>query len=151
MYIHVRSAQAADMPSVFDLVNELAIYERAAEEVTTSIDEYQKDLESGWFRCKVAELDGKCVGCMIYYPAYSTWKGRMLYLEDFVVAQESRRKGIGEALWSSLVEEAKEESCTSIKWQVLDWNLPAKGFYQKIGAQLEGGWENGRLWLVDTH
>ncbi len=148
-HVTVRRGASADLEAVFALVEELAAFERLPEEVVTTPAIYREDLAEGWFELLVAEdADGTIVGAMIYFWSYSTWKGRMLYLEDFVVAPDQRRRGIGEALWASLVEAAQAGGCTSIKWQVLDWNASAKAFYTKQGAELEGGWENGRLWLA---
>ena len=150
--ITVRPAAAEDMAAVFALVEELAVYERAGHEVATTPEAYREHLAAGWFDCLVAvEQVGRqppgIVGTMIYYRAYSTWKGPMLYLEDFVVAEAARRRGVGAALWGELVARARAARCSSVKWQVLDWNEPAKAFYAAVGAELEGGWENGRLWL----
>ncbi len=146
--IEVRRGETADLDAVFALVKELAAFERMPEEVATSPAIYREDLAEGWFELLVAEdARGAVVGAMVYYWAYSTWKGRMLYLEDFVVAPDQRRRRVGEALWAALVEAAQAGGCTSIKWQVLDWNTSAKAFYTKMGAEMEGGWENGRLWL----
>lgn len=144
----MRRGEAGDLEAVYALVKELAEFERMPEEVATTPTIYREDLAEGWFELLVAEdAEGAVVGAMIYYWSYSTWKGRMLYLEDFVVTPDSRRRGVGEALWRVLVELAQAAECTSIKWQVLDWNDSAKAFYSKMGAEMEGGWENGRLWL----
>lgn len=144
----IRRGTATDLPAVHRLVEELAEFERLPEEVATTPAIYATDLAEGWFEVLVAEdAAGLVVGAMVYYRAYSTWKGRMLYLEDFVVARAWRRAGVGRALWRELIAIAKEAGCTSVKWQVLDWNVTAKAFYQQAGAELEGGWENGRLYL----
>lgn len=144
----VRPGHDADLPAVYALVCELAEFERARHEVATDVAAYRRDLAAGCFELLVAEHPAAGVGgMMLYYPAYSTWKGRMLYLEDFVVAQRARRRGVGSALWEALVRVARERECTSVKWQVLDWNEPARAFYRARGAELESGWENGRLWL----
>ncbi len=146
--VTVRRGETADLEAVFALVQELAEFERMPGEVATTPAIYRDDLAEGWFELLVAEdATGAVVGAMVYYWAYSTWKGRMLYLEDFVVAPDRRRQGIGGALWSSLVDAARAGGCTSIKWQVLNWNDSAKAFYTKMGAEMEGGWENGRLWV----
>ncbi len=144
----VRSLAPTDLQAVYDLVCELADFERLAGEVATSPEIYAVDLAAGWFQGLVAEdARGRVVGGMIYHQAYSTWRGRMLYLEDFIVGHTHRRLGIGELLWQHLVQEARARDCTSIKWQVLEWNDSAKSFYEKMGASLEAGWENGRLML----
>ena len=147
----VRRARPGDLSAVHALVRELADFERAPEAVVTTPSDYVRDMASGWFECLVAAEpeahDATLLGAMVYHRAFSTWKGPMLYLEDFVVAAAARRRGIGSALWSALVAEARAQGCSSIKWQVLDWNDSAKAFYRARGAELEGGWDNGRLWL----
>ena len=148
----LRALREDDLAAVHELVRELAEYERLPDEVETTPTTYLTDLKQGWFEGLVAEDEsGAIVGAMIFYQAYSTWKGRMLYLEDFVVAQRHRRRGIGELLWRGFIAEAQARGCTSVKWQVLDWNEPAKSFYEKMGATMEGGWDNGRLFLLPQH
>ena len=145
----VRPGAATDLDAVYALVEELADYEKAADEVDTSPDIFRADLSAGWFELLIAEEDDtrRVLGIMLYYRSYSTWKGRMTYLEDFVVAKDARRRGVGRALWTALVDAAKANGSTSVKWQVLDWNEDAKAFYREVGAEIETGWENGRLWL----
>lgn len=147
--VNIRPGTSADLPAVFALVEELAAYERAADEVAVGLADYERDYAAGRFDLLIAEdrTGGSVVGMMLYYPAYSTWKGRMLYLEDFVVAAAARRRGVGRALWAALVAEGRERNCALIKWQVLDWNEPARTFYREAGAELEAGWENGKLFL----
>lgn len=147
--VAVRPGAASDLPAVFALVEELAAYERAADEVAVGLADYERDFAAGQFSLLIAEdgPGGPVVGMMLFYTAYSTWKGRMLYLEDFVVAESARRRGIGRALWAALVAEARRRECALVKWQVLDWNEPARTFYREAGAELEAGWENGKLFL----
>ena len=143
----IRKAKAADLPAIHDLVIELAIYEKEPDAVTASLETYQKDFADGVFEAHVAEYESKIVGMMVYYLTYSTWKGRMLYLEDFVVQQSSRQLGIGALLFDALMEEGREKGVKLIKWQVLDWNEPALAFYRKIGATIEQNWWTGKLFL----
>jgi len=144
----VRKGTREDLAAAFARVEELAEYEKAAHEVATSIKTYEQDYDAGWFELLIAENEkGNNLGVMIYYNSFSTWKGRMLFLEDFVVAEQARRTGVGEKLWDALVEVARQKACALIKWQVLDWNEPARSFYKKKGATLEPGWENGKLFL----
>ena len=130
------------MPRVLELINELAIYEKAPNEVLIS----EKTLvEEGFgpnklFDTIVAETDNEVIGMLLYYPVFSTWKGRSIYLEDFVVANSHRRKGIGQLLIDALVEEARSAQAKKIRWQVLDWNSPAIEFYKRINATLENSW-----------
>ena len=138
----IRKGTKEDMPRVLDLINELAIYEKAPDEVLIS----EKTLvEEGFgpnkiFDTIVAETDNEVIGMLLYYPVFSTWKGRSIYLEDFVVANSHRRKGIGQLLIDALVEEARSAQAKKIRWQVLDWNSPAIEFYKRINATLENSW-----------
>lgn len=147
MTINIRKATAADLPSIYDLVKSLAIYEKAEHEVTATLEDYQKDFAAGIFQSHVAELDGKVIGMVLYYMNYSTWKGRMLYLEDFVVFEEYRQLGVGQLLWDELGEEAKRQGAKLLKWQVLDWNEPAIKFYKKNNATIETEWHNGKIFF----
>ena len=138
----IRKGTKEDMPRVLDLINELAEYEKAPNEVLIS----EKTLvEEGFgpnkiFDTIVAETDNEVIGMLLYYPVFSTWKGRSIYLEDFVVANSHRRKGIGQLLIDALVEEARSAQAKKIRWQVLDWNSPAIEFYKRINATLENSW-----------
>ncbi len=150
--VRVRTGDKTDLPAVFALVKELAAFERAAKEVVTSAEVYERDFDDGCFELLIAEdVAGAVVGMMLFYPAYSTWKGRMLYLEDFVVSERGRRRGVGSALWARLVERGYELKCALLKWQVLDWNESAIAFYERAGAKLESEWLNGTIYLHDRH
>lgn len=147
MNIIIRRAEKADCDRMMDLVNELAVYEKAPEEVTVKMDHF---IESGfgpnpvWWAF-VAEVDGKVEGFALYYIRYSTWKGQRMYLEDFLVTDNMRGMGIGKMLFDRLIVEAKEKNFHGIVWQVLDWNEPAINFYKKYDAAFDGEWLNGSL------
>ena len=145
--IDIRSANAADLPVIHDLVRELAIYEKEEQAFTASLEDYQKDFADGVFQCLVAEDKGEVIGMCLYFLTYSTWKGRMLWLEDFVVRQSYRQKGVGQLLFDALQVRAKEMDCRLMKWQVLDWNEPAVRFYEKNEAIIEKNWWNGKIFL----
>ncbi len=145
--ISIRLAQTADLPAIYELVKELAVYEKAGEQVTASLEDYQRDFAAGIFEAQVAEVDNHIAGTVIYYMTYSTWKGRMLYLEDFVVQQAYRRYGIGQRLFDAFLQTAREKEARLVKWQVLDWNEPAIAFYQKNRAIIEQEWWNGKIFL----
>ena len=145
--IHIRIGAREDLKAVHDLVRELAIYEKGEADFVATLEDYQNDFAAGIFECLVAEKDHQIVGMALFYMSYSTWKGRMLYLEDFVVREAVRGHGIGQQLFDRLVEEARKRSCRLIKWQVLDWNKPAIRFYQKNEAIIEQEWWNGKLLL----
>lgn len=144
----IRKAVAADLPTIYDLVLELAIFEKEPDALTASIDDYYKDFEAGIFEAHVAEVDGKVVGTMVYYMTFSTWKGKMLYLEDFVVSEAYRKLGLGQLLFDALIEEGKRKEVRLIKWQVLDWNTSAIAFYEKNKAIIERNWWTGKRFLT---
>lgn len=147
--IDIRPAAAEDCAAMLDLIRELAIYERAPDEVTVSMDHF---CESGfgdnpvWWAW-VAEADGVVVGFALYYIRYSTWKGQRMYLEDIIVNEPWRGKGIGKLLMDKLVEVAVEKKFTGMMWQVLDWNEPAINFYKRYNARFDGEWLNASIEL----
>src|SRR5664279_244419 len=119
----IRKAVKEDCKRLMELIHQLAVYEKAPAEVTTSLAHFE---ESGfgekpvWWAL-VAEADGIVEGFALYYIRYSTWKGQRMYLEDFLVNNECRGKGIGKLLFDKLLEEAKERKLSGVVWQVLDW------------------------------
>lgn len=145
MSITIRRAEKKDCPRLLELVQELADYEKAPNEVTVTLDHFQ---ESGfgenpvWWGF-VAEENGIIHGFALYYIRYSTWKGQALYLEDLLVTENMRGKGIGKLLFDRLIEEAKEKGFKRMCWQVLEWNEPAINFYRKYNATLDPEWVNG--------
>ena len=129
---------------MLELVNELAIFERAPDQVTVTLSHFEV---SGFgpnpvYWAFVAEIDHTIVGFALYYIRYSTWKGQGLYLEDLLVTREHRGKKIGHLLFDALICEAKEKKYKGIAWQVLDWNEPAINFYKKYNASFDDGWIN---------
>ena len=143
----IRKGTKADLPAAFELIYELAVYEKAPREVDNTVERMEEDGFGpkpvfGYF---VAEEDGEIKGIALYYYRYSTWKGKSLYLEDLVVRASARGRGLGKRLFDAIVEEAKATRCRQINWQVLDWNEPAIRFYKRLGAQLDGEWVNGKL------
>jgi len=141
----LRKATKRDLQAVLDLVNELALYEKAPQEVTVTLADYETDFENKVFDIILAEQENVIVGIAFYYMAYSTWKGKMLYLEDFVVKEELRGKGIGKLLFKAFLEEAQHLGASLAKWQVLDWNEPAINFYEKYNSTIEKEWYNGKI------
>lgn len=141
----IRPGTFADLADIHNLVGDLARYEKAEHAFTASLDDYQRDFQDGIFQTIVAELDNKVVGMALYFITYSTWKGKMLWLEDFVVKESWRGKGIGSRIFQAYLEEAKKRDCRMVKWQVLDWNEPAIHFYEKVGATIEKDWWNGKI------
>ncbi len=148
MDISIRNAVKEDCKRMMELIHELAVYERAADEVTVSFEHF---VESGfgenpvWW-AYVAEVDNKVEGFALCYARYSTWKGRRLYLEDLLVTEKMRGKGLGKLLFDRLIEECREKKYSGMMWQVLDWNEPAINFYKKYkGVNIDRGWLNCNL------
>ena len=145
MNILIRKGTKEDLPAVHDLVRDLAVYEKAEEQLIATVEDYRRDFEKGWFECEVAVNAGQIIGVVLYYETYSTWKGRMLYLEDFVVKESFRQHGVGQLLFDAYLKTAKDKCCNLVKWQVLDWNTPAVNFYRKNNATIEKEWWNGKI------
>ena len=145
--ISVRPGKREDLPRVLDLVKELADYERAPHEVTNTVSQMETDGfgANPVFGFFVAESGSRIVGLSLYYWRYSTWKGKRLYLEDIIVTESERGRGIGKLLFDHTMEKSLEEKCTGMMWQVLDWNEPAISFYRKYGAKFDREWVNCHL------
>lgn len=146
--ISIRKALATDVPAIHHLIKELAIYEKAEEEVVTTPEELIRDGfgENPSFEAIVAEHQDKTVvGFALFFTAYSTWKGKSLYLEDFIVTEKQRKNGVGKLLFDRLVEIAKERKVKRFHWQVLDWNETAINFYQKYPVSFEDEWLNVKI------
>jgi GNAT superfamily N-acetyltransferase len=145
----IRRGQKYDIPAVFELINELALYERAPEQVTNTVammeeDGFGKHPVYGFFVAERADT-GKIIGTAIYYYRYSTWKGKRLYLEDYIVTESERGKGAGKLLFERVMRQCLEDGCTGMMWQVLDWNEPAIHFYKKYSSEFDSGWINCHL------
>lgn len=144
MMITIRRAERKDCARMMELVRELALYEKAPEQVTVDLGHFE---ESGfgpnpvWWAF-VAEENGVIAGMALYYIRYSTWKGQRMYLEDIVVTDSHRGKGIGKLLFDQLLVEAREKKFSGMMWQVLDWNEPAINFYKKYDAKFDPEWLN---------
>ena len=149
MAITVRRAVKEDCPRLLELVKELAVYEKAPDEVTVTLDHF---MESGFGKkpvwwAFVAEENGTVYGFALYYIRYSTWKGQAMYLEDILVTESARGKGIGKLLFDQLIVEARQKGLKRMVWQVLEWNEPAINFYNKYKADFDGEWLNGSLYV----
>jgi GNAT superfamily N-acetyltransferase len=144
MNVNIRKAVKQDCARILELVKELAVYEKAPDEVTVDYDHFE---ESGfgpnpvWWAF-VAEVDGLVQGFALYYIRFSTWKGQRMYLEDLLVTEEMRGKGLGKLLFDQLLTEAKQRKLQGIQWQVLEWNEPAINFYKKYAASFDPEWVN---------
>jgi GNAT superfamily N-acetyltransferase len=146
--IDIRFATAEDAPTIFALVTALAHYEREPDAVKCSAEDFRLQLAAPAppFECLLAERDGVALGFALFFHNYSTWRGRRgLYLEDLFVPKEHRGAGIGKALLVRLARVARERDCARMEWAVLDWNEPAIGFYEALGAKPMSDWTTFRL------
>ncbi len=160
MNITIRKAVKEDCPRLLELISELALYEKAPQEVTVTLEHF---IESGfganpvWWAFaatspsnslskaeggQASDNEEVILGFALYYIRYSTWKGQRMYLEDILVTEQARGKGIGKLLMDQLILEAKEKKLGGITWQVLEWNEPAINFYKKYNASFDGEWVN---------
>lgn len=147
MEAKIRKGTEADIAAALNLVKELAAYEKAPQEVEVTPGEmaawgFGPDKQFDFF---VADLNGTIVGLALYYYKYSTWKGKCLFLEDIIVTESHRGKGLGKLLFDKVVQVSKEARVRRMEWQVLDWNTPAIEFYKKYNSGLDGEWINCRL------
>lgn len=145
--MNIRRAEERDCERMMELIHELAVYEKAPDEVTVSLAEFRK---AGFgnnpvWKAFVAEENQLIAGFALFYIRYSTWKGPRLYLEDFIVTESKRGQGIGKQLFERVILECKEKKYKGMVWQVLDWNEPALNFYNKYEATTEAGWLNAGL------
>lgn len=145
--INIRKGTKTDLPQVLQLIKELAIYEKAEQEVIVTVNDLEKDGFGGQplFYLFVAETDHKIIGMALYYIKYSTWKGKCVFLEDLIVTEAYRKFGIGKKLFNEVVKAAKELKAERMEWQVLDWNEPAINFYKKFNANFDPEWINCKL------
>lgn len=147
MRFQLRKANKEDLQEVLLLVKELAIYERAPNEVTVTLEELEADGFGDYpiYEIIVAEDDKKIIGMAFYFYSYSTWKGKCIYLEDIIVKEEYRRNGVGKQLFEAVIMKSKEVKAKRLQWLVLDWNEPAINFYKKFNAEFDPTWVNGKL------
>jgi GNAT superfamily N-acetyltransferase len=138
----IRKATKNDMPSVLELIQELATFEKEPDAVMVTVDDLIRDgfSENPLFQCFVADVDGEIIGMALYYYRYSTWKGKTIHLEDLIVKESKRGTGAGFALYKEIIKQGKAENVRRIEWNVLDWNTPAINFYEKSGAKVLDDW-----------
>lgn len=142
--VNIRRAKKEDCYRILELIRELALYEKAPQEVVVSLSHFE---QSGfgpnpvWWAF-VAEYEERICGFALYYIRYSTWKGQRMYLEDLYVEPSMRGKGVGAMLFDHLIKEARAKNWNGMVWQVLEWNEPAIRFYRKYNASFDNGWIN---------
>ncbi len=144
----IRKGEARDIPSLMNLIYDLAVFEKAPEMVINTKEKLLEDWQNHKsFDFIVAELDKDIKGISLFYPRYSTWQGRCYYLEDLFVKPECRGLGMGLALLNKTAKTAKENGANRLDWQVLDWNKSAVEFYENQGAMVEKEWWNCKMVL----
>lgn len=145
--ISIRRAEKSDINDIISLVKELALFEKAPQEVTVTYEDYLINgfQDNPLFECNLAFYNEELVAFSLWYFRFSTWKGKRLYLEDLYVKEAYRGLGIGKTLLNTVIEEAELSNCTGLMWQVLDWNTSAIEFYKKYNATLDGEWINVNL------
>ena len=141
MNFKIRKAKEADFPQILSLIKELAVFEKAPEKVTNTVELMKQ--EKNFFHCYVAEAENKEIaGIALYFFAYYTWVGKSLYLDDLYVKDSFRKQKVGSALLNRLFEIARAENCKRVRWQVLNWNKNAIQMYSKCGAEIDDEWLN---------
>ncbi|AIR90773.1 GNAT family N-acetyltransferase [Pseudomonas cremoricolorata] len=148
MSVSIRPAQRSDAAQILAFIIELAEYERARHEVIASVADIERSLfDEGSNVCSlICERDGVAIGYAVYFYSYSTWLGRRgIYLEDLYITPEQRGAGAGRELLRHIAQEAVANDCGRLEWSVLDWNAPAIGFYQSLGAEPQDEWIKYRL------
>ncbi len=143
--IIIKKAAKEHIEGLYRMIEELAVFEKARDEMWMSLDDYYNAFEKSHFRAIVALDNNEVIGTCVFYHTFSTWKGKMMYLEDFVVKESHRRYGVGQQLFDRLKELCIEEDFKLLKWQVLDWNTIALNFYEKNNATIEKEWWNGKI------
>jgi GNAT superfamily N-acetyltransferase len=143
----IRKGIQADLPRALELIKELATFERAPEQVINTVKMMEEDGfgNNPVFGFFVAENENGIVGLSLYYWRYSTWKGKRIWLEDIIVTESERGKGIGKLLFDKMLAFCVEQNSEGMMWQVLDWNEPAIQFYRKYGSDISTAWLNCTL------
>ena len=148
----IREATPADAPAIIELIRGLADYERSLDQVEITAEQLHTALfgDNAVAGCYVAEEDGTAIGMALWYRTFSTWTGEMgLYLEDLFVQPDRRGAGHGRALLARLAQHCVEHGWVRFEWAVLDWNLPAIGFYEALGAKPMDRWTTYRITGLD--
>ncbi len=143
MGFNIRKADAKDMPQVYTLIKELAVFEKEPDAVEVTVDDLVRDGfgDEKRFHCFVGESEGEVVGMALVYARYSTWKGPAIHLEDLIVTKRMRGSGLGSALLAEVVRYGNRTGVKRICWEVLDWNEPAIRFYESKGAKVMRDWD----------
>lgn len=147
MSYSIRKAELKDAGSIYNLIHELAVFEKEPEAVEVTVDDIQLDGfgDQPKFEAFVAELNNKVVGMALFYYRYSTWKGKTIHLEDLIVKETARGKGIGKSLYNEVLKYAYQQQLKRVEWAVLDWNTTAVDFYKNSGAVVFDDWRIAQM------
>ena len=142
MNIKIRKATKNDMGQVLELIKELAVFEKEPNAVEVTVKDLQREGfgDAPLFTSFVAEIASEIIGIAIIYFRFSTWKGRTIHLEDLIVKEKMRGKGVGEALYTEVIKYGFDQGVKRIEWNVLDWNEGAIKFYERTGARIAKDW-----------
>ena len=143
----IRKAKKKDSLAILNLIKELALFEKEPESVKLKLSDIENDGfgTKPLFECIVAEINKRIIGMAIYYPRYSTWNGPTIHLEDLIVSEQYKGKGIGTQLYSNFIKMAFNSGVKRVEWNVLDWNSPAINFYKKSGAKVLDDWRSVQM------
>ena len=143
----IRKAEKKDSLAILNLIKELALFEKEPESVKLKLSDIENDGfgTKPLFECIVAEINKRIIGMAIYYPRYSTWNGPTIHLEDLIVSEQYKGKGIGTQLYSNFIKMALNSGVKRVEWNVLDWNSPAINFYKKSGAKVLDDWRSVQM------
>ena len=143
----IRKAEKKDSLAILNLIKELALFEKEPESVKLKLSDIENDGFGAkpLFECIVAEINKEVIGMAFYYPRYSTWKGPTIHLEDLIVSEQYKGKGIGTQLYSNFIKMAFNSGGKRVEWNVLDWNSPAINFYKKSGAKVLDDWRSVQM------
>lgn len=147
MNVTLRPAEKQDSEAILRLIQELAVFEKEPESVLLNVSDIEQYGfgSSPLFQCLVAQVEQQVVGMALYYQRFSTWKGPTYHLEDLIVTEAYKGKGIGTQLYTAFIQMAYESGVERIEWNVLDWNTPAVGFYEKSGATVLHDWSSVQM------
>ena len=147
MNVLIRKAEKKDSLSILNLIKELALFEKEPESVKLKLSDIENHGfgTKPLFECIVAEINERIIGMAIYYPRYSTWNGPTIHLEDLIVSEQYKGKGIGTQLYSNFIKMAFNSGVKRVEWNVLDWNSPAINFYKKSGAKVLDDWRSVQM------
>ena len=142
MDFRVRLGEEKDMQSVFNLITELAVFEKEPEAVEITVDDLLRDgfSENPKFKVYVAEQENTIIGIALFYERFSTWKGRTIHLEDLIVTKSKQKIGAGKALYTAVLKYALDNNYNRVAWEVIDWNTNAVDFYKSTGATYLNDW-----------